>query len=252
MSKRLTDTDIWEKLWYRKLSPLNKLIWKYLLDSCNFVGIWEVDFEAMQFYMNTKITPNKIDKEITKRIHVLDNSKRWFIPSFVGFQYGKLSDNNRVHKAVFSALKNKDLLEFVEAPSKGLTSPTLGLKDKDKEKDKEKDKDKEKVPFGSSGTVMLSLQEYETLGKQYGVNRRNEYINRVHDHMGSKRATYADHYLTIKAWMRKDKINPKVDTPEHIPQNTVIIKNCKECGDLFKTSTNLKRPWCPNCARDRS
>jgi hypothetical protein len=44
MAKRFTDTEIWIKQrWFKKLDPLDKLIFIYLKDNCNHAGIWKID-----------------------------------------------------------------------------------------------------------------------------------------------------------------------------------------------------------------
>ena len=39
-----------------------------------------------------------------KRIIEIDNNSRWFIPSFISFQYGVLNENNRAHNSVITIL----------------------------------------------------------------------------------------------------------------------------------------------------
>ena len=51
MAKRFIDTKIWDKAWFRKLTPKNKLIWIYLLTRCDHAGIWDADWEAAEFFI---------------------------------------------------------------------------------------------------------------------------------------------------------------------------------------------------------
>jgi hypothetical protein len=70
------------------------------------------------------------------RIVQIDGGKKWFIPSFILFQYGKLSEKNRAHLNVISVLKKYDLLNS-DFSLKGLISPLQEAKEKEQEIEKE-------------------------------------------------------------------------------------------------------------------
>jgi len=136
MAKRFTDTNKYRKPFIRGLQGAYKLLWDYLYHDCDHAGVWIVDFEIAQIYIGSDMPVNKEDalkyfNKNEKRIVEFDNGKKWFIPSFIEFQYGILNEQNRAHNSVILILKNK-----------GLTSFLQGAKDKDKEQDMDKDKDK--------------------------------------------------------------------------------------------------------------
>ena len=133
MAKRFTDTNKYRKPFIRGLQGAYKLLWDYLYHDCDHAGIWIVDFEIAQIYIGSDMPVNKQDalkyfNANEKRIIEFDNGKKWFIPSFIEFQYGVLNDQNRAHNSVLLILKNK-----------GLISSLNGAKDKAKDKDKDKD-----------------------------------------------------------------------------------------------------------------
>ena len=120
MAKRFCDTDIWKgQRWFRKLPPIDKLVFCYIKDMCNHAGIWKVDcsdlmedlgidnFDLEKFIIsiNTeydKITGKKVEKE---RVKLINNNMLW-ITGFVQFQYeGKdkliKASNNLVKGALF-------------------------------------------------------------------------------------------------------------------------------------------------------
>lgn len=139
MAKRFTDTNKYKKPFIRGLQGAYKVLWDYLYHDCDHAGIWIVDFEIAQIYVGADLPINKKDalkffNESEKRIIEIDNYKKWFIPSFIKFQYGELKDTNRAHLSVINILKDK-----------GLISSLQGAKDKEKDKelDKVKEKDKE-------------------------------------------------------------------------------------------------------------
>lgn len=143
MAKRFTDTNKYRKPFIRGLQGAYKLLWDYLYHDCDHAGIWIVDFEIAQLYIGSDMPVNKSDalkyfNSDEKRIIEIDGGKKWFLPSFIEFQYGVLSENNRAHSSVISILKKYGLYK-----NKPLTSPLQGAKDKDKEMDIVKDMVKE-------------------------------------------------------------------------------------------------------------
>jgi len=128
MAKRFTDSDKWTDKWYRKLPPKMKLLWCYMLDSCDTSGVFEVDLELYELLTGEAVSLEEFDRIFENRILSLGNDKVW-IKKFVAFQYGILSEDSRPHKVVIEALKKHGVYkEYL----KGIDT----LKDKDKDKDK--------------------------------------------------------------------------------------------------------------------
>ncbi len=126
MAKRFTDSEKWERPWFRKLPNEYKLFWIYLLDKCDSAGFWYVDIELASFLIGEIITEENALKYLGKQIKVLANNK-WQIVDFVTFQYGKLVPNNNLHRSVLEKIGKNPL-----GASEGLVSPLAGDKDKDK------------------------------------------------------------------------------------------------------------------------
>ena len=142
MSKRFTDTDKYKKPFIRGLQGAYKVLWDYLYHECNHAGIWIVDFQIAQIYIGKDLPINKQaalkyfnDGEI--RIVEFDGGKKWFIPSFIEFQYGVLNPDNRVHNSIILVLNKHNLIKN----NKVLLIPLQGVKDMDKDKDKDKEKE---------------------------------------------------------------------------------------------------------------
>lgn len=133
MAKRFTDTGKWDKAWFRKLEPLFKVAWQFLCDRCDHAGVWEVDEDALEFFIGEEITVAEILQKFDERVRLVGN--KLVIVDFAEFQYGNLNPENRVHKSVL------ERLEKVEA-NKGLVRPLKGSKDTDTDKDTDKDKEK--------------------------------------------------------------------------------------------------------------
>lgn len=131
MAKRLRDTEIWKKKWYRLLPPQMKCVWDYLCDNCDHAGIIDIDVELMQFQIGgPEFTLEDILSTFGDRITQLKENK-YLLPDFITFQYGQLNPENRVHASVISRLEK-------HGSWKGLGSPIQGAKEKEKDKDKDK------------------------------------------------------------------------------------------------------------------
>lgn len=175
MPKRFTDTEKWKKPFIRGLEGPYKLLWFYILDDCDHAGIWQVDFEV------ARIRTGQHDLDYQKALNVFGDRVqpiekfKWFIPDFISFQYGELSEKNRLHLSVIQIL-SKNKLDIKK--NKGLISPLEGDKDKDKDKDKELEKDKEKyitVENEKIFDVMPMLEVFEAAlnGRQREHGTRN-------------------------------------------------------------------------------
>lgn len=117
MSKRFTDTDKWKKPFIRGLQGPYKLLWMYILDDCDHAGIWQVDFEVARIRIGESVDYDNAAYLFGERVKIISKFK-WFIPDFISFQYGELSEKNRLHLSVLNILS-----KYKVGPSKGLISP---------------------------------------------------------------------------------------------------------------------------------
>jgi len=103
MAKRFTDTDKWKDEWYTELTSDYKIIWQYLLDTCDNAGIYKRNIKLLNYYCNTNVSAEDILKVFNKRVTQLADDK-WLINKFCVYQYGNdfLDSTN---KAVMSAHK---------------------------------------------------------------------------------------------------------------------------------------------------
>ena len=141
MAKRFTDTEKWEDEWFTDLSNDYKVIWFYLLDTCDNAGIWKKNIKKLNYLCNTNVTSDDLLKVFTKRVTILADEK-WFINKFCIVQYGHdfLQSKN---KAVLSAVK-KLIIEGVLVDN-GYSNDTLSIPYQysiDTPKEQVKDKDK--------------------------------------------------------------------------------------------------------------
>lgn len=131
--KRFTETGKWADPWFRKLDPMAKLLWWWVCDNCDNAGVIDIDIELAAFQIGYAIPIDTLSV-FGDRITKLEGGK-YFIPKFIGFQYGELSSECKAHNPVFASLEKHGLKGY----QKGIH------RDQEKDKDKDKVKDTEKA-----------------------------------------------------------------------------------------------------------
>jgi len=202
MAKRFRDTSISREAWYRKLSSVYKCTWSFLCDDCDAVGMWNIDMDAIVFYLGQEID---IDDFIacvnTDKVRLEKYGRdKIFITGFVDFQYGELTEKCKPHLKYIQLLKKYNLLDRV---FKGYAKGIHTLEEKEEEKEQEEEMEKEQEERGSGG-------------KQKKMKTPN--IRPEHDSSGSE--LKAD-YLKIVETMKDDIELPpkKAKVAEFITQN---------------------------------
>lgn len=113
MSKRLTDTEIWEQDWYIDLPNKYKLLWNFIKDKCDDCGVWRPNKSLLQRIIGE---PINLDEFLTfiniggkERIRILQNG-RWFLIEYFFFQYGdKFNPKSPVHRGAMKRLLQNNL-----------------------------------------------------------------------------------------------------------------------------------------------
>ena len=167
MAKRFTDTEKWKKPFIRSLKAPYKLLWLYVCDDCDHSGIWQVDIEVAEIRIGEKLDGKKAIQLFGDKIIPLDNGTKWFIPSFIEFQYPSgLNENNKAHTGV---IKNLERYKQQIDNFKPLDSPLQGDKDKVKDMVMVKDKVKDMVilPFESEDFIKYWTYWKEFKNKQF-------------------------------------------------------------------------------------
>jgi len=206
MSKRFIDTDLFNKKWFRKLPENYKLLWVYILTSCDLAGIWEVDFERAEFN-GCKVTEKKAVELFEKQILIIENNKRWLVKDFCDFQYGKLSPKSPVHKKVIGILESHSC-NGINLYNTLLNRVLCTLKEEDKDKEEEKEEDKEEDKDGEKKEiktkyaefVLLTEQEFEKLKIELGDDTAKA-IEILNNYKGANGKKYKSDYLAIKNWV---------------------------------------------------
>jgi hypothetical protein len=141
MSKRFTDTQIWDKEWFMSLSCKHKCLVRYIFDKCDSAGLWQPNWVLASTYIGEKVSAADLSV-LKKQIAQLPDGKI-FIVDFIEFQYGELTETCHPHRKIIAILKKAGLYERVtEGYFKG--NNTLQDMEEDKEEDKDKEKEEEK------------------------------------------------------------------------------------------------------------
>jgi len=135
MAKRFTDTGIWEKEWFMKLSPKHKCLFRYLTERCDAAGVWEPNWKLASIYIGEDVDFSDT-VPFSDQLEKLPNGKIW-LTGFITFQYGKLSDKSPAHIPVFKSIEKNSLYDRVF----NRVSNRVVEKEKYKEEDKEEVKE---------------------------------------------------------------------------------------------------------------
>jgi hypothetical protein len=154
MAKRFTDTEKWKDPWFDELSLQAKLFFFYFVDNCDHAGVFNVSLKKFNRDTGCRYKESDLKRDYAGKLRFLVNGRIW-MPKFIDFQYGKLSETNNAHKGVFKSLEYNNIqIRGFDGASMGHYS---GAQDKATEKDKEKEK--EKI------TADLVFESWKSLGE---------------------------------------------------------------------------------------
>jgi hypothetical protein len=199
MAKRFTDTEKWKKPFIRGLQGAYKLLWLYICDDCDHAGIWQVDMEVAAIRIGEKIDIKEAIKSFDEKIVIIDKGNKWFIPSFLEFQYPSgLNSDNRAHNSVIILLEKYNLRISKNKP---LISPSEGSMDMDMVKDMDKDmvKGEKKVKFKEN--ILLTQKEHSQLVTEFGEKHVTDFYEYWAAYKIEKSYKTKSDYLTIKRWV---------------------------------------------------
>jgi hypothetical protein len=238
MAKRFTDTEKWKKPFIRGLQAPYKLLWLYICDDCDHAGIWQVDIEVAQIRIGETINEAEALEIFGDKIVTLNGGTKWFIPSFVEFQYPSgLSAINKAHVNIIKILeKYKNEIDKIKVP----TSPLQGAKEygigigigtgiglgtgKVNAKGKIVNPKKVEQLFSESPYFDLETFKEQFTGTQYaGANFEyyHEVINNWSASNGNKKK---DWIATAKNWMASDMTKGKFIDKNFKPTTNATTK----------------------------
>jgi hypothetical protein len=185
MAQRFTDSNKWLDNWFSNLPNDYKLVWLYLLDTCDNAGIFQINIRLLNFNCSTNITEYELLEAFKGRITKFDTDK-CIINKFCIFQYGTDFLNSK-NKAVLSAIKKLIIARLLDVDANGNYTPmivfdntidTLSIpyqKTIDTPKEKEIDKDKDKATDNVRDIVLDSNKVKRT----YTVEELDNEFNNI-------------------------------------------------------------------------
>jgi len=137
VAKRLTDSRKWDDPWFIGLETKYQLLWIYLLDKCNHIGLYKPALSLAGFLLHDDFIETDVLTAFNGRIVKINDN--WWIPKFICFQYGSLKTESRMHLKVLSDLKREIPKELLIQYRYSIDTLSTGLRNKDKDKDKDKE-----------------------------------------------------------------------------------------------------------------
>lgn len=228
--KRFTETNKWRDPWFRRLSPAAKLLWFYLIDNCDQVGLVDIDYQLLSSDLGMKIT-DKVLGELGGRIQAVSDVKI-FLTKFIPFQYGELSTACPPHRNIIKSVEMHGLINSGLAysyPSARVTATLQERKGMDKngkeeegeggvgEGDKSKAKSQDDlIQYVTS--VGLTENDGRWLWEKWQENGWSNGGKKIKDWRGTVRSWKLAGYFPSQKGSGQSKTNQVVLTPKRATQ----------------------------------
>lgn len=202
MPKRFTDTEKWERPWFRGLPSNYKLLWVFICDRCDVAGIWHCDFDLVSFMIGAPVDEKTATELFTKQIEIKDG--KWIIKEFASFQYGSFRKSSHPF--------HKMLVKKIDTVSIGYKEGIDTLQVKDKESLKTKD-----INNTTKWPTPIEVEEY---AKSIDFKLDGEYFCSYQDARGwelKKGIRVKDWRAVIRTWKKNDSLNNGKNRKEEVP-----------------------------------
>ena len=222
MAKRFTDTDKWKKSWFLDLPIEYKTLWGYILDNCDYAGVWDVNFKLASALCGTEWIPKKVKELFQKQFIEFDEGRRWWIPSFIDFQYGccieDLDYANTTQRGVLRVLQRFNLYELAPEQQRGIKGGAFPLqrgsdppqaKVKDKDKVKAKDKAKEVVQYSSEKGLIIPNGLMEEFCAEYDRDLIDQELPKMNRWLKVNKPK-KDYNRFVWNWLSRSKITAPI------------------------------------------
>ena len=124
---RFSETDKWKDSWFRKLSAPSKLLFLYILDTCDNAGFFEMDTEMCAFItkMEEKHVLGAIKGLNRSLLGADDRDELFYVKNFLRHQRNlPLNPENNAHKQILRIIDEKKIhFKSNEKYFRGLLAP---------------------------------------------------------------------------------------------------------------------------------
>jgi hypothetical protein len=148
--KRFTETEKWRDPWFQGLSKPHRSLWLWLCDRVDNAGVVDICWPILNAEIGENLTAKDMEA-LGDRVEHITNGK-WWIPRFVAFQFGELSEASKVHQTVIKLLEKHGLADRV--------GHRVGPTHKEKEEDKDKER-RAAVPHITDEEWLAQLRQNE-------------------------------------------------------------------------------------------
>jgi len=185
--KRFTEINKWDDPIFLGLSAKQKLLWLFINDRCDNIGVWVPNPKLIAFNLDIERNPHQFLEAFLQAINEADElihimpSGDWLITNFVKFQYcskNPLNERNPAHKSYLQLIKDQNLLSWFctnypetmpqgylnkekKTSKRPLKDPFETYKEKDKDKEEEKDTETGKEKAQEKKAVVSNLEPFE-------------------------------------------------------------------------------------------
>jgi len=217
MSKRHTDTDKWtNNRWFQRLPGKYKLLWFYMWDMCDNVGVWSADLDLAMLMLGPSFTFTEDEalEALGDHVEVIDEkTKEWWIIEYCEFHHADfcekcrdgipdIPEKNNALRSYFILMNQHHLWDrfLKRLESQGYTRSIrtpLG-----KERLGKVRQGKEKKEYAPS--VHMTEAEYDKLVDLIGKDNTRRCIDKISHYKGASGKTYKDDYRAILNWTVKE------------------------------------------------
>lgn len=193
MGKRFIEAERWEKPFFMKLAPVEKLLLELIWSKCDNSGMIEVNFPLWSMLIGAEVGESQLQPLISAGQLIKVDEVKYFCPDFCSFQSSTFSSKKGANKQVAKLLEKHGLINQArgtfadqlreEVRQKGVPSlwdkggtpmgpgsypGSLQEKEKEREKEREKEKpgDQDEIPVRS-----LDLEESKLMPLRLAQNQ---------------------------------------------------------------------------------
>ncbi|HMG89612.1 MAG TPA: hypothetical protein VK589_06120 [Chryseolinea sp.] len=198
----------------------------YILDDCDHAGIWQVDFEVARIRIGEKVDYKTAVRLFGDRVQVIDDSK-WWMPDFVNFQYGELSEKNRLHISVLAILS-----KYKVGPYKPLPRGQGTIQGQGQGQEKGQGKSKQEI-FKEMFAEEVYITDLSIAHKGKDVKQAFEECYIHHSNAPNPPKELGEWKQKLNTWLSNTKLNGNRNTNKTgARRSDAVIETGRDFGEL--------------------
>lgn len=213
--KRFTETEKWRDPWFQKLDRESRTLWLWLCDRVDNAGVIDICWPICNAETGGTYSEESL-KALEDKVERLETGK-WWLPGFVNFQVGKLSEHCKPHIYIINLLNKHNLYHRV--------SHRVCNTFKEQEQEKEKEKDTESFKLSKAQKLWFD-EFYENYPKSsdkkgclklwaelnVSFEMKEKILNSIKETLKSGRWSNPDFIPLPINWLEKRRWEDKIKT----------------------------------------